>query len=198
MFCGSWWPSGLSGSVLGLLSFPPGFSLFIFLFYAFRDFPPQFYVLILWVFYFCNHIFGLWGIFFSLNCYFHIACSSCCMGVLSSWISKYIRELSLYSELTPLPSVSGFLFVSLFWSFFACCWSSSYAWWSLIIFNKELPLWLVWLSGVRAGLWTQRSLVPLPVRTHAWVVGQVPGGGRMRGNHTLMFLSLSFSLSSPL
>ena len=37
-----------------------------------------------------------------------------------------------------------------------------------------------------------------PVRAHAWVVGQVPSRGRVQGNHTLMFLSLSFSLPSPL
>ena len=37
-----------------------------------------------------------------------------------------------------------------------------------------------------------------PVRAHAWVAGQDPSGGHVRGNHTLMFLSLSFSLPSPL
>ena len=37
-----------------------------------------------------------------------------------------------------------------------------------------------------------------PVRVHAWVAGQVPCRGHMRDNHTLMFLSFSFSLSSPL
>ena len=35
-------------------------------------------------------------------------------------------------------------------------------------------------------------------RAQAWVVGQVPSGWCVRGNHTLMFLSLSFSLPSPL
>ena len=30
-----------------------------------------------------------------------------------------------------------------------------------------------------------------------WVAGQVPSRGRVRGNHTLMFLSLSFFLPSP-
>ena len=34
--------------------------------------------------------------------------------------------------------------------------------------------------------------------THTWVAGHVPSGGHARGNHTLMFLSLSFSLPSPL
>ena len=33
--------------------------------------------------------------------------------------------------------------------------------------------WLVWLSGLSAGLQTKGSLVRFPVRTHAWVAGQV-------------------------
>ena len=45
---------------------------------------------------------------------------------------------------------------------------------------------------------TKGSGVGFPIRAHAWVLGQVPSGGRMRGNHTLMFLYLSFSLLSPL
>ena len=44
----------------------------------------------------------------------------------------------------------------------------------------------------------QMSPVQFPVRAHACVAGQVPSGGHMRGNHTLMFLSLSFSFPSPL
>ena len=58
--------------------------------------------------------------------------------------------------------------------------------------------WLVWLSGLSAGLQTKGSLDRFPVRAHAWVVGQVPSRGGARGNHTLMFLSLPFSLPSPL
>ena len=58
--------------------------------------------------------------------------------------------------------------------------------------------WLVWLSGLTVGLQTKGSLVRFPVRAHAWVAGQVPSRGCMRGNHTLMFLSLSFSFLSPL
>ena len=42
------------------------------------------------------------------------------------------------------------------------------------------------------------SPVQFPVRAHVLVVGQAPVGGRMRCNHTLMFLSLSFSLRSLL
>ena len=56
---------------------------------------------------------------------------------------------------------------------------------------------MVWLSGLRAGLWMKGLLVQFPVRTHDWVVGQVPSRGCARSNHTLMFLSLFFSLPSP-
>ena len=58
--------------------------------------------------------------------------------------------------------------------------------------------WLVWPSGLSTGLWTKGLPVRFPVRAHAWIVGQVPSRGRTRGNHTLMFLSLSYSLPSPL
>ena len=51
---------------------------------------------------------------------------------------------------------------------------------------------------IEHGLRTKGSLVRFPVRAHAWVAGQVPSGGQVRGNHILMFLSLSFSLHSPL
>ena len=58
--------------------------------------------------------------------------------------------------------------------------------------------WLVWLSGLGTSLQSKRSPVQFPVRAHAWVAVQVPSRGRMRSNHTLMFLSLSFSLPPPL
>ena len=61
-----------------------------------------------------------------------------------------------------------------------------------------LSPWLVWLSGLSAGLRTKGSPVRFPVRAHAWVVGQVPTGGRVRGTYTLMFLSLSISHCSSL
>ena len=57
--------------------------------------------------------------------------------------------------------------------------------------------WLVWLSGLDIVLETERSLVWVPVRTQACVVGRVPSWGCVRGNQ-LMFLSLSFFLPSPL
>ena len=37
----------------------------------------------------------------------------------------------------------------------------------------------------------------IPVRAHAWVVGQVSSGGRARGNHTLIFPLLLSFLSFP-
>ena len=63
--------------------------------------------------------------------------------------------------------------------------------------KKDEP-WLEWLSGLSAGLQTTGSPIRFPVRAHAWVAGQAPSRGRTRGIHTLMFLSLSFSLLSPL
>ena len=63
--------------------------------------------------------------------------------------------------------------------------------------NLAKQPWLAWLSGLRAGPKTRGSLVQLPVRAQSWVVGQVPSRGYMRGNHTLLFLSLAFSLPSP-
>ena len=51
------------------------------------------------------------------------------------------------------------------------------------------------LSGLSTSLRTKGSPVRFPVRAHAWVAGQVPSRGRMRSNHTLMFLSLSPHLS---
>ena len=47
---------------------------------------------------------------------------------------------------------------------------------------------------IKRGLRTKGSPVQFPVRAHAWAAGQVPNEGHVRGNHTLMFLSLSFSL----
>ena len=58
--------------------------------------------------------------------------------------------------------------------------------------------WLVWLNELNASLQTKGSSVRFPVRAHAWVEGQVPSWGFVRGNHPLMFLSLSFLLPSPL
>ena len=59
--------------------------------------------------------------------------------------------------------------------------------------------WLVWLSGLSAGLLTERLLILFPVRAHVWVVGGSPAGGMGEAtdqciSSTLMFLSLSSSL----
>ena len=64
-------------------------------------------------------------------------------------------------------------------------------------FFFKLP-WLMWLSVLSNSQQTKGSPVQFPVRAHAWVMGQVSSRGRLRGNHTLMFLSLSFSLLSLL
>ena len=58
--------------------------------------------------------------------------------------------------------------------------------------------WLVWLSGLTAGLWTKGSPVQFPTSARARVAGQVPSRGCVKGNHTSMFLSLPFSLPSPI
>ena len=50
---------------------------------------------------------------------------------------------------------------------------------------------LVWLSGLSACLRTKGLTVRFPVTAHAWVAHQAPSRGCARGNHTLMFLSLS-------
>ena len=55
----------------------------------------------------------------------------------------------------------------------------------------------MWLSGLSASLRTEELLVRFLVRAHALVVGRVPSGGHTTGNHTLMFLFVSFSLLSP-
>ena len=66
----------------------------------------------------------------------------------------------------------------------------------LYLGNASLPR-LVWLSELSAGLHTKGLPVRFPIQAHAWVVGYVPSRGRTRGNRTLTFLSLSFSLLSP-
>ena len=68
---------------------------------------------------------------------------------------------------------------------------------SIAFKNCILP-WLMGLSGPSASLRIKGSPVRFPVRTQAWVSGPVPSRRHMRGNHTWMFLSLSFSLPSPL
>ena len=66
---------------------------------------------------------------------------------------------------------------------------------ALALKNMTQP-WLVWLNGLSASPQTKKLLVQFPVRALGCVWG--PLLGHVRGNHTLMFLSLSFSLPSPL
>ena len=47
----------------------------------------------------------------------------------------------------------------------------------VIALSNNIEPWLVWLSGLSAGLQTKQSLVWFPVRAHAWVAGQMPSGG---------------------
>ena len=58
---------------------------------------------------------------------------------------------------------------------------------------KKMP-WLMWLSGLSAGLWTKRLLVRFPVGAHAWVAGEVPSWGCVRGNWSMFFSHIDVSL----
>ena len=58
--------------------------------------------------------------------------------------------------------------------------------------------WLVWHSGLRAGLRTNGSLVQFPVRAHVWVVGQVPPVGAMWEATIHWYFSPSLAPSLPL
>ena len=53
--------------------------------------------------------------------------------------------------------------------------------------------WLVWLSGLSAGLGIKGSQVRFPVRAHAWAAGQVPNrGAQEKQPHIDVFLPLCF------
>ena len=61
-------------------------------------------------------------------------------------------------------------------------------------------MWLSWLGVVPQ---SERLLVQFPVRAHAWVAGLIPSQGILEATDwcfslTLMFLSLPFTLPSPL
>ena len=53
------------------------------------------------------------------------------------------------------------------------------------------------VSGLSAGLQTERSIVRFPVRAHAWVVGPVPGWEWATGNASLFLLHISVSPPLP-
>ena len=62
-------------------------------------------------------------------------------------------------------------------------------------------VWLVWFSGLSTSLQTKRSPVQFPVRTQAWVAGQVPSWGAQEATSRHLShqcFSPSFSPSLPL
>ena len=61
--------------------------------------------------------------------------------------------------------------------------------------KKNLMPWLVWLSGLSAGLQTKRSLVWCPIRAHSWVAGPGPQLGACQ--RQLMDVSLAHRYFSP-
>ena len=67
-----------------------------------------------------------------------------------------------------------------------------------VVTIERIQPWLVWLSGLSADLQTKGFPVRFPVRTHAWVTGQVHTWGHMRDNDTLMFPSLFLLPFAPL
>ena len=71
--------------------------------------------------------------------------------------------------------------------------------WNISYWLKDLvEPWLVWLSGLSAGLQTKGRWFDSLSGHMPGLQARFPSAGRARGNHTLMFLSLSFSLPSPL
>ena len=55
---------------------------------------------------------------------------------------------------------------------------------------KRFRPWLVWLSGLNAGLRTKESPVQFLVSAHAWAAGQVPNGGHKKQPHIDISLPL--------
>ena len=63
---------------------------------------------------------------------------------------------------------------------------------------KYVYPWLVWLCGWVPACDSKGHQFDSWSRAHARIVGRVPSKGCTRGNHTLMLVSLSFPLPSPL
>ena len=61
----------------------------------------------------------------------------------------------------------------------------------LVFLQYSYPLKSICLALAGVAQWIECWPVRFPVRAHAWVARQVPSGRHARGNHTLMFLSLS-------
>ena len=68
---------------------------------------------------------------------------------------------------------------------------------SLVINHKPLALAAV-AQWIECQPENRRVAGLIPIGAHAWVTGQVPSWGGVRGNHTMMFLSPSFSFPSRL
>ena len=66
--------------------------------------------------------------------------------------------------------------------------------WTQLVEMPSLSPGLLWVSGLSASLQSERSPVQSPVRAHAWVGGQVPGWGCVRGNWSMYFLHIDVSL----
>ena len=106
-------------------------------------------------------------------------------------IFKSPLSLTLAPHIQPAcPSFSVHLSLTKLMSSPSLTWVPAMAFQPLVL-PLQIQLWLEWLSGLSTGLQTKGSLVGFPVRAHTWVVGQIPNRGHMRGNHTVMFLSLS-------
>ena len=81
-------------------------------------------------------------------------------------------------------------------------WEESYSTWLKKKKKKKKKVykkpWLVWLWIEHQPV-NQRVTGSIPSQSTAWVAGHVfPSTGCVRGNHTLMFVTLSLSLPSPL
>ena len=70
------------------------------------------------------------------------------------------------------------------------------------LLHRELRVMIIALAGVAQWIEhqpvNQRVTGSIPSHSTCLVCGHIPIWGCVRGNHTLMFLSLSFSLPSPL
>ena len=97
-------------------------------------------------------------------------------------LSKISSLLNRMSSQFSYPTTHGHLTIS------PLSFVTTFSWFSSISITPSQP-WLVWLSGLSTSLRTKGSLVPFPIRAHAWVVGR-----RERGNRYLsMYLSITLS-----
>ena len=114
-------------------------------------------------------------------------CSSACLALAQDWTADFhqTRNSLYYCSTGPL---SPILWAEKGLAIFL---SLTTDWGCPKTFGAP---WLVWFSGLSADLWTKGSPVRFPVRAHAWVVGQIPRWGRIKGNHALMFFFLFLPL----